>query len=75
MRVRCDWLFPGEVLEAVLVSAPSQVSRTERVVVLELIGPAPIQISPPAVDAIVVEATPAEWEALRAAGYELQSAS
>ncbi len=75
MRVRCDWLFPGEVLEAVLVSAPSRVSRTAKETVLELTGPAPIQIAPPAADAVVVEATPAEWEALRAAGYELKSAS
>lgn len=74
MRVRCDWLLPGEVFEAVLVSAPSRTSRTMEMV-LELMGPAPIQIAPPGTDAVVVEATPTEWEALRAAGYELKSAS
>ena len=75
MRVRCDWLFPGEVFEAVLVSAPSRISRTSEETVLELRGPAPIQIAPPGTDAVVVDATPAEWEALRAAGYELKSPS
>lgn len=69
-------LFPGEVVEAVLVEAPSQLSRSATETRLELVGPPPIQLGPPdALGTTVVEATPAEWAALREAGYELGPAT
>ncbi len=72
MKVRCEVLFPGEIIDAILVEAPSQAARNATETRLELAGPAPVQLSPPdAFGTTVVEATPAEWDALREAGYEL----
>ncbi len=69
-------LFPGEIVEAILVEAPSQVSRNATETRLELVGPPPVQLAPPdAFGTTVVEATPAEWDALREAGYELRPAT
>jgi len=73
MRVKC-MLFPGEVLQAKLVQAPSQATRGTEAR-LELVGPAPMQLDPPsAMGTEVVEATAEEWAALRAAGYQLPQA-
>jgi hypothetical protein len=75
MKVRCP-LLPGEVFEAVLVEAPSFVSRTETRTVLELVAGAPVQLEPPdASGTEVVEASPEEWASLRAAGFELRAAT
>jgi hypothetical protein len=72
MKIKCNALFPGEIVEAVLVEQASQTSRTQAEVRLEVSGGAPIQLSPPgAMGAEIVEATPAEWSALEAAGYQL----
>jgi hypothetical protein len=76
MRLKCNMLFPGKVVEATLVQAPSQASRTDTETRLELVGPPPIQLAPPdAMGAQIVQATPAEWAALKAAGYELSQAT
>lgn len=68
MKVRYSML--GDVVyPATLVESPSQFSRSATEQVLELDAEAPLQISPPAADVEVVDATDAEWEALQAAGY------
>ncbi len=75
MKIKCNAFFPGEVVEGVLVEQPSQTSRTQTDVRLELIsgGGTPVQLPPPgAFGAEVVEATPAEWAALEASGYRLK---
>lgn len=75
MRIKCAMLFPGQVVEASLVSTPSQSSRSDTDVRLEAHGPPPVQLSPPnAFGTEIVQATPAEWAALKAAGYELKQA-
>jgi hypothetical protein len=68
-------VMPGQVVDAVLIEAPSQTVRGGTETRLELIGGAPVQLEPPdAWGTEVVEATPAEWAALAAAGYALQPA-
>jgi hypothetical protein len=71
VKVICP-LLGGEVFTARLVASPSPFARGETQTVLELAGGAPIQLEPPdASGTEVVEATPAEWAALRAAGFDL----
>lgn len=74
MRVKCDALFPGEIVQAVLVESASQTSHSASDVRLELpFGGAPIQLPPPsAFGAIIVEATDQELSALERAGYQLK---
>ena len=75
MKVRCERLFPGRVLPARLVQAPSLLSRDAQRVVLELDAGAPVQLEPPsALGTVVLEATAGEWAALQAAGYDLPRA-
>jgi hypothetical protein len=75
MKVRCERLLPGQVVPARMAKAPSLLSRSEERDVLELDAGAPVQLDPPtALGTVVVEATPQEWAALRAAGYDLPQA-
>lgn len=71
MRIRCEAMFPDEVLEAEMVESPS---RTENDVRMQLNkGAGSLQLPPPnAIGAVVVEASPEEWRLLRAAGYDLK---
>ena len=70
MKVRTP-LLDG-VFDARLVERPSSVARGEHEVVLEIDAGAPIQVSPPdGSGCVVVEASDAEWDALRTAGFEL----
>jgi hypothetical protein len=76
MKVRWQQMFPGQILNATLTTVPSQVSRTEQQVVLEIAGPAPMALYPGSASGVeVVEATPEEREALRRAGFDLGGAS
>jgi hypothetical protein len=73
MKLRCRALLGDEICSARLVDAPSQTSRHDTTTVLELDAGAPLQLPPPhALGAEVIEATPAEWAALAAAGFTLQ---
>ncbi len=75
MRLKCMMLFPGQVVEARLVSAASQMSRTESDIRIEIAGPPPIQLPPPgALGAEIVEATRDEWTRMKSAGYDLKQA-
>lgn len=76
MKIRCNALFPGEVVDGLLVEEASQVSMDSVEVRLEVRSNegTSIQLPPPAaLGAEVMEATPAELDALEAAGYRLKS--
>jgi hypothetical protein len=64
-------MFPGQTLDAVLSTVPSQFSRTEQQVVLTIVGPPPFALYPGSTSGVeILEATPAELEALRRAGFD-----
>lgn len=73
MKIRAEMFFPGQVVDAQLVDAADQASRTGHTRRLEAVsGNTPIQLPPPtAFGAEIVEATLDERAALRDAGYEL----
>lgn len=74
MKVR--WRMLGDVAyPAALVERPSMVLRSRTDLVLEIDAGAPMQIEPPGRDVEVIEATAAEWEALRLARYDCKRAT
>jgi tetratricopeptide (TPR) repeat protein len=76
MKVRCQRLFPGRILLAHLVERESLLGLGVTEWVLEFQAGAPVQVEPPSASGCeVVEATPEEWAALRAAGFDLPQAA
>lgn len=72
MKVRWEQVFPGQILDAALSTVPSQVSRTEAQVILEIAGPAPLALYPGSTSGVeILEATHADREALQQAGFDL----
>jgi hypothetical protein len=75
MKVRWEQMFPGQTFEAFLSSTPSQISRDEEQVVLEIAAPAPLLLEPGNLRGVeIVEATPEEIAALKAAGFDFPGA-
>lgn len=71
MRIRCEAMFPDEILEAEMVESPSRTVNDVRMQLNE--GAGSLQLPPPsAMGTVVVEASPEEWRLLRAAGYDLK---
>jgi hypothetical protein len=72
MKVRMPMLLPGEDFEAFLSETPSQVARGEMDTVLEVSAGAPTLFQPGRLDHVeLVDASPAELEALEQAGFIL----
>jgi hypothetical protein len=68
MLLKCKFA-PGRTLEARLVKRPAP-GTTRTVLVLQVDGQRR-ELEPGVADCVVVEAGPEEWEALRAAGFDL----